>query len=159
MKKDKDMPISFRLSPERKRLLEMAAIAEDMSVSKLIEESLSLRLAMPKGFYEQMREIAAGMHLPVATVIAHKVLKQFTFEYAWLKVFGKPAPSQNSEFRFDGNKLVTGDDLAEQLLQEMVSVLSEAKEKLKIKVGEDVHFSSKEIETIMASIQSLGLSQ
>ncbi|MEW6659175.1 MAG: hypothetical protein AB1424_10990 [Thermodesulfobacteriota bacterium] len=153
MKKEKDLPISFRLSPMRKRLLEMAAKAEDLSTSKLIEEALSLRLAMPRGFIDEIQKIAVDMHLPMATIIVHKVLKQVAWEFAWLKVFGRPAPSQNSEFRFEGNKLITGDDLAEQLLQEFETILSQAKSKLQLKTGEAVHFSGKEIETVLEGLQ------
>jgi len=152
-KRPDEARVLYRTTRIRKRLLDAQAEARSMSLNDLIEQAVSMRLAFPEGLYEAIRSLAAEMHLPIATVIAHKMIKQVAWEHAWLKVFGRPSPSTSLEFRFNGNRLVTGDELLMDLTSEFEKILEDAKTKLQVRGDEAVHFSAAEMESILAGLK------
>lgn len=148
--------LNFRVSRELKGKMEAAANEAGINLTQLLEEAMDLRLNMPEEFLSRIRKVAEEVHLPAAILITNKIIKQITFEFAWLQVFGKPAPSSNLEFRFNGKGLITGDALVEQLTQEFVLELQEAKSKLEDTGGERPFLRYSEFETLFRGLKPKG---
>jgi predicted HicB family RNase H-like nuclease len=146
--------IVYRTTATKKKILDQTAKLQEMSLNEYVDSAIAMRLAWPREAYEEVRKIAANLHLPMSHVILHKIGKQLAWEYAWLKVFGKPAPSTGTEFRFEGNRLVTGDELIDQLAVEFKKILTDAKVKLQSTSSESEHFSTKELESVFAGLKS-----
>jgi hypothetical protein len=144
--------LSIRITPELRRLLELKAGQEERGLTDIIEEGARIRLAMPDGFYDELAKAAWEFEIPIATIIVNGILKKVAFETAWLKVFGKPAPSGVAEFRFNDKGLVKGDELFNQLLSEFEAVLTSAKAKLEKGKDGAITLSPGEMESCLKGI-------
>jgi hypothetical protein len=148
-----DLPVSFRISKAQKKALMAAAAAQDKSASKLIEEALELRLAVPDDFWGLISNVAEVLKLPVAIVIVHKLVKQMAWEVAWIDIFGRPSPSTNAEFQYDEKGLISGDRLLNLMRDGFRAILREAKEKLHSKEKGPVHYSTGAMESLLRGLR------
>jgi hypothetical protein len=152
--REKHGTINFRVTPERKAKMDEVAAKAGISLTQLFEEAMDLRLDMPQGFLAEIQKAAEMVHLPAAIIIANKIIKSVSFEYSWAKVFNRPCPSANMEFRFDESGLVTGDLLVEQLTQEFTQELRAAKAKLEDTGAVRPFLTHAEFETILRGLKS-----
>jgi hypothetical protein len=128
--KEKVVQVGFRLPAQKKALVEKRAKREGVSVQKYIEECLDLRLGLPADLLEETRKATQGMQLPVTTVLANMIIKQSSFNQTWRKVFGKMPPGAMKEFRLEGGRLLTGDELLARLNMEHEKEIAKLKKKL-----------------------------
>lgn len=152
--KTQEAKILYRTTVQNKKLLDEAAKSQKMILNDFIDQGVSFRLACPPGAYESLQGLATEMHLPIPTIIFAKIAKQIAWEFAWLKVFGRSAPSTSVEFRFEGNRLVTGDELMFQLLEEFETLLTSVKAKIEPVDRKTEFFSAAEMESVVAGLKS-----
>lgn len=150
---EKMVQTGFRMSEEKKRELERVAKLRGQSVQSLIDESVELRLGLTEGFWDQILLVTDKLKITPSMTVANMVVKQSCFQFAWLKVFGKPHPNFFKEFRFDSDGFMTGERLSEVLVEEYTEKL----EKLKANVveakkhGKAVYrYSSDEMSALLA---------
>lgn len=153
-KRPEEAKILYRTTVMKKKILDERVRFQNLTLNDFIDQAISLRSAWPLGAYEDIERLANEMHLPIATVVFHKIAKQTAWEYAWLKVFGKSAPSTSMEFRFDGNRLVTGNELLLQLVEEFEKILTKAKAKVQPVDRNSEMFSATEMESLIMGLKS-----
>ena len=143
---EKFVQTGFRLSETRKKELEEVAKLRGQSVQSLIDEAVELRLQITEGFWDQISQIADKLKIPSASVITNIIIKQSAFQFAWVKVFGTPAPGLFREFRFDAEGFMTGERLSETLVKEYTQKLEKFKNHLVDlqKSDEPFHYFSEE---------------
>jgi hypothetical protein len=128
--KEKIVQVGFRLPARKKSLVEKRARKERISVQQFIESCLDIRLALPDGMLEEAKKATEEMQLPVATIIANMIIKQFSFNSIWKKVFGKLPPGAMKEFKLENGRLLTGDELLARLNADHEKDISRLKDKL-----------------------------
>jgi hypothetical protein len=128
--REKNVQVGFRLPAQKKALIEKRARREGVSVQKYIEECLDLRLGLPDSMLEETRKATREMQLPVTTVLANMIIKQSSFNQTWHKVFGKMPPGAMKEFKLEGGRLLTGDELLVRLNAEHEKEITKLKNKL-----------------------------
>jgi len=148
---EKSYQTGFRLTESRKKRIEERAKANGQSLQDFISESLKLRLGIADEFWNELGELSKVMQLPVATIIANKIIKLVSFDFIWREITGNPPPGALSEFTFDENGLITGEALLKKMNDEHRKLLTDMKAKLEksIETGEAVHVTTDEMATYM----------
>lgn len=152
---EKLMQTGFRVSKTRKKELEEVAKLRGQSVQSLIDEAVDLRLGITEGFYDQLKLVADKLKLPLATVFSNMIIKQASFNFAWVHVFRTAHPKAFKEFRFAGEGLLTGEPLSEVMVKEDIEILEKLKSKIKdIQETEEpyYHFSTEEMSALLGAI-------
>ena len=149
--KEKIVQVGFRLPLKKKVLIEQRARKEGISVQKYIEDCLNLRLGLPDTLLEEIKKATRGMQLPVTTIIANMIIKQASFNHTWQKVFGKLPPGAMKEFKLEGGRLLTGDDLLNRLNEEYEKEITRLKNRLaSAAMGKKITLSASEDEMLAA---------
>ena len=147
----------FRVSELKKKELEKVAKLRGQSLQSLIDEAVELRLSLTEGFWDQILRVAKKLKIDPSLVVANMIVKQASFEFTWLKVFGEPHPNFFNEFRFDAKGFVSGERLSEALLKEYEEKLSALKSKVE-KIS-DSPKKEKNYEFSATEISALSLGQ
>lgn len=151
--KEKIVQLGFRLPVKKKALIEQRARREGISVQKYIEDCLNLRLGLPDTLVAETEKATRDMQLPVTTIIANMIIKQSSFNHAWQKVFGKLPPGAMKEFKLEGGRLLTGDDLLKRLAEEYEKEITKLKNKLaSAAMGKKIALSPSEDEMLAAGL-------
>ena len=129
---EKMIQTGYRITEQKKKEIEDIAELRGQSVQSLIDEAVDLRLGITEGFYDQLKLVADKLKLPLATVFSNMIIKQAAFNFAWVYVFKTAHPKAFKEFRFAGERLLTGEPLSEVMVKEYIEIL----EKVKIKASE-----------------------
>lgn len=156
--KHKSVQTGFRLIESRKKRIEARAKMNGQSLQDFISESLNLREGIADEFWEELGQLAEVMQLPIATIIANKIIKLVSFDYVWREVFGSPPPGSLSEFQFDAEGLITGEVLLKKMNAEHRALLKDIKSKLEksAETGEGVRVSTAEMEKFVFGFRTDG---
>ena len=152
--KEKIVQVGFRLPLKKKVLIEQRARKEGISVLPAIQKDMkemNLRLGLPDTLLEEIKKATRGMQLPVTTIIANMIIKQASFNHTWQKVFGKLPPGAMKEFKLEGGRLLTGDDLLNRLNEEYEKEITRLKNRLaSAAMGKKITLSASEDEMLAA---------
>lgn len=147
--KPKTFQTGFRLTESRKTRIEERARANGQSLQEFISESVKLREGIADEFWNELGKLSKVMQLPVATIIANKIIKLVSYDFIWKEITGSPPPGALSEFAFDELGLITGEALLKKMNTEHRKLLTDLKAELEksIKTGDPAYVTTDQVAT------------
>lgn len=139
--------VNLEISVIEKEILEIYAKEHGESLSALFRKGARLLGSLTPGFLETVEAVcreAGAIQAPVALELS--LQKRVAAERAWMKVFDSAPPGILRELKYEGGKLIRGDDLSKILEHEYTELFQSIKEKFLVgqEKGEPVQLSTEE---------------
>lgn len=122
--------VTLQIEENEKWWQEQAAKLHGLSYSALLRGGARLKGSFSPGFLDELGRSLEDTGITVAAFIELGIQRLIASQAAWQKVFGSPAPGIMRQFRWDGSKLVRGDDLSKILEAEYTELFEQMKDSM-----------------------------
>ena len=151
--KQKGINTAFRISVGERERLEKRAAEMKISPSELIRRASNLYLNFDESFLEQMEKTAIAVKLDVSTTIQQLMTVYVATDAAIVEKFGISKTFERA-FQYDQNGLITGNEHAKKVKDEVLAGIDGLMGKLKEsqKIGKEAFITKPEAVLLAARV-------